>query len=235
MRAQASWLALPPEPWKNGGGVTRTVSVDAVQQPPRWRVSVADIDRAGPYSRYAGYDRVSVVLTGDGVALRAGDASVCLAPGVATAFTGDAAFDCRLTDGPVRVLNLFVLRGAARASVMCIGAPQDPKPALAGSQHTRQPDSPPAPQLATQPVLHAGNLTSDGAMTQTLRIAIAIQAGRLNVAPGADDILLAAGDYAIGLCADDAASIRYIATTPPRPGALAAVLLDVVVTAPAFP
>ncbi|MPS79395.1 MAG: HutD family protein [Achromobacter sp.] len=231
MRAQASWLALPPEPWKNGGGVTRTVSVDAVQQPPRWRVSVADIDHAGPYSRYPGYDRVSVVLTGGGVALRAGDASVCLMPGVATAFTGDAAFDCRLTDGPVRVLNLFVLRGAARASVTCISAPRDPKPALDGSQHTRQL----APQLATQPILLAGNLTSDGTTTQTLRIAIAIQAGRLNVAPGADDILLAAGDYAIGLCADDAAPIRYIATTPPRPGALAAVLLDVVVTAPAFP
>ena len=231
MRAQASWLALPPEPWKNGGGVTRTVSVDAVQQPPRWRVSVADMDHAGPYSRYPGYDRVSVVLTGGGVALRAGDASVCLMPGVATAFTGDAAFDCRLTDGPVRVLNLFVLRGAARASVMCISAPQDPNPALDGSQHTRQP----APQLATQPVLHAGNLTSDGAMTQTLRIAIAIQAGRLNVAPGAEDMLLAAGDYAIGLCEEDAAPTRYIATNPPRPGALAAVLLDVVVTAPAFP
>lgn len=231
MRAHASWLALPPEPWKNGGGVTRTVSVDAVQQPPRWRVSVADIDRAGPYSRYAGYDRVSVVLTGGGVALRAGDASVCLMPGVATAFAGDAAFDCRLTDGPVRVLNLFVLRGAARASVTCIGAPQDPKPALDGSQHTRQP----APQLATQPVLLAGNLTSDGTTTQTLRIAIAIQAGRLNVAPGADDTLLAAGDYAIVLCEDDAASTRYIATNPPRPGAMAAVLLDVVVTAPAFP
>lgn len=231
MRAQASWLALTPEPWKNGGGVTRTVSVDAVQQPPRWRVSVADIDRAGPYSRYAGYDRVSVVLTGGGVALRAGDASVCLAPGVATAFTGDAAFDCRLTDGPVRVLNLFVLRGAARASVTCVGAPQDPKLALEGSQHTRQP----APQLAPQPVLHAGNLTADGATTQTLRIAIAIQAGRWNVAPGADDMLLAAGDYAIGLCEDVAAPTRYIATNPPRPGALAAVLLDVVVTAPAFP
>ena len=63
----ASWLAVTPEPWKNGGGVTRTLSVDTAGQPPRWRVSVADIDRDGPYSRFPGYDRVSVVLTGGGV------------------------------------------------------------------------------------------------------------------------------------------------------------------------
>lgn len=67
------WQALPPEPWKNGGGVTRTLAADkdaAESAAARWRVSIADITRDGPYSRFAGDDRVSVVLSGAGVVLR---------------------------------------------------------------------------------------------------------------------------------------------------------------------
>lgn len=130
MRAvHTSWLDLAPEPWKNGGGVTRTLAVDAAMPPgaaPRWRVSIADIERDGAYSRFDGYDRVSVVLSGAGVALRAYEVegadgqdgvNVTLRPGVPTAFPGDVAMQAQLLDGPVRVLNLFVLRGAAVAEV----------------------------------------------------------------------------------------------------------------------
>lgn len=133
MRAvHASWRDLPPEPWKNGGGVTRTLAVDdavpasacatADAAAPRWRVSVADIDRDGAYSRFPGYDRVSVVLSGAGVALQGDGVNVTLRPGVPTGFPGDAALQSRLLDGPVRVLNLFVLRSAAQASVRCAQA-----------------------------------------------------------------------------------------------------------------
>lgn len=142
MRAvHTSWLDLAPEPWKNGGGVTRTLAVDAAKPTgaaPRWRVSIADIERDGAYSRFDGYDRVSVVLSGAGVALRADGAAgadvalraygvegadgrdgvtVTLRPGVPTAFPGDVAMQAQLLDGPVRVLNLFVLRGSAVAEV----------------------------------------------------------------------------------------------------------------------
>lgn len=118
----AGWRDLPPEPWKNGGGVTRTLAVDEAAAPPRWRVSIADIDADGPYSRFAGYDRVSVVLSGAGVALRGDGVALSLLPGVAAGFPGEAAVQSRLLDGPTRVLNLFVLRGAAQASVWCAGA-----------------------------------------------------------------------------------------------------------------
>lgn len=122
--AQAAWQALPPEPWKNGGGVTRTLAVDGQAAVPRWRVSIADIQQDGPYSRFPGYDRVSVVLSGQGVALHGEGAALDLLPGVPTAFAGDLALQSRLLDGPVRVLNLFVLRGAAQATVSCAGSAQ---------------------------------------------------------------------------------------------------------------
>lgn len=128
--AQADWQGLPPEPWKNGGGVTRTLAVDA-QAPPRWRISIADIGRDGPYSRFPGHDRVSVVLSGEGVALQGEGEGLVLQPGVPTAFAGDVAFQSRLLGGPVRVLNLFVLRGAAQATVSCSGWGQGASLALA--------------------------------------------------------------------------------------------------------
>lgn len=131
--AQADWLRLPPEPWKNGGGVTRTLAVDT-QPEPRWRVSIADIDRDGPYSRFPGHDRVSVVLSGQGVTLQGDGKEIRLLPGVPTAFAGDVAFQSRLLGGPVRVLNLFVLRGAAQAAVSGFGGGPSASPVLvAGS------------------------------------------------------------------------------------------------------
>jgi len=218
----ASWLAVTPEPWKNGGGVTRTLSVDAAQQAPRWRVSVADIDRDGPYSRFPGYDRVSVVLTGGGVELvedadayaDAADVAdvadladarrITLAPGVATAFAGDAGFQARLVNGPVRVLNLFVLRGAAAASVVCVGGGQS--------------------------AVQAGGLAQDGASTHTLRIVVAAQAGRLNQAAADADVALAAGDYVVDVSGVSCGIDARQAFAPAQPTArddVAAVVLDV--------
>lgn len=221
----ASWLAVTPEPWKNGGGVTRTLSVDAAQQPPRWRVSVADIDRDGPYSRFPGYDRVSVVLTGGGVELVAEGADVAdvaevadvadvadagritLAPGVATAFAGDAGFQSRLLNGPVRVLNLFVLRGSAVASVLCVGGGQS--------------------------AVQAGGLAQASATTHTLRIVVAAQAGRLNQAAADAGVALAAGSYVVGVSCGIDARQAFAPAQPTARDGVAAVVLDVRVPASA--
>ncbi|MDH0735670.1 HutD/Ves family protein [Achromobacter spanius] len=221
----ASWLAVTPEPWKNGGGVTRTLSVDTAGQPPRWRVSVADIDRDGPYSRFPGYDRVSVVLTGGGVELLAEGADVAdvaevadvadvadaeritLAPGVATAFAGDAGFQSRLLNGPVRVLNLFVLRGAAVASVLCVGGGQS--------------------------AVQAGGLAQDSATTHTLRIVVAAQAGRLNQAAADAGVALAAGSYVVGVSCGIDARQAFAPAQPMARDGVAAVVLDVRVPASA--
>jgi hypothetical protein len=58
--------------WKNGTG--RTTEIDV--HPPRaaldafdWRISVADVARSGPFSRFAGIDRTIVVIAGAGMRL----------------------------------------------------------------------------------------------------------------------------------------------------------------------
>lgn len=194
--APASWLALPSEPWKNGGGRTRTLAADGAG---RWRASIADIDRDGPYSRFPGYDRVSVVLSGQGVALRGEGAAVLLLPGKPAGFSGDAAFQSRLLGDPVRVLNLFVLRRAARACVCAIGGPAA--------------------------ALRAGAL--DGP-ARTIRLALALRAGRLAEAPG---VALAADEFVVTAGGGDACGAFVPAAGLPSDG-VAAVVLDIGVADP---
>jgi len=107
--------ALVASPWKNGGGITREVASCAYE----WRVSIADIDRDGPFSRFDGIDRTLVLLSGAGMTLtEAGGARHVLdAPLARADFAGETAIDATLHDGPTRDFNLMTRRSAARGTV----------------------------------------------------------------------------------------------------------------------
>ena len=197
---RASWLALPPEPWKNGGGVTRKLAADAAA---RWRVSIADIDRDGPYSCFPGYDRVSVVLSGQGVELSGDGAVITLRPGAPAGFAGDTAFHSRLVDGPVRVLNLFVLRGGARARVACLGG--------------------------TAQACTAGSLPDAAREDPLIRLIVAMNAGRLHGPVPGTHWELDAGEFALGR-GDDAPDQFLPAEAPPA-GTASALRVDIAVQA----
>lgn len=205
------WLALPPEPWKNGGGVTRTLAVDAAAgDAARWRISVADIAQGGPYSRFAGDDRVSVVLSGQGATLRGEGVQVLLLPGKPAAFAGDVAWQCSLADGPLQVLNLFLRRGMAQARVWCAGMAAQTGPA----------------------VLPAGTGLQPGGAAQRLRFCLALAAGRWQGPDGAQE--LAAGEFLLrpASCTGNPGAEGDHTFMPargmaPRADGLAAVLLDI--------
>jgi hypothetical protein len=115
-----------PQPWRNGGGLTR----ELLAWPPgagewRLRVSVADIERSGPFSAYAGIDRWFTVLEGGGVELTLPEGAQRLWPGdAALLFPGEAAPDCKLLqDGRTRDLNLMHRRGQGRARLWHAAAP----------------------------------------------------------------------------------------------------------------
>jgi len=108
------------ERWANGGGWTRTLL--AWPDPARWalRISVADVEQAGPFSAFPGVDRWFAVLEGDGVRLAtAGRASAVVRADDEQlhAFPGDAATDCELLGGATRDLNVMVRRREARATI----------------------------------------------------------------------------------------------------------------------
>ncbi len=101
-----------PTAWRNGGGVTRELLV--VPATGEWsaRVSVADIGADGPFSAYPGVRRWTTVLDGAGIELTIDGTKRRLdADGACLAFDGAANVDARLSNGPVRDLNLMA-RGA---------------------------------------------------------------------------------------------------------------------------
>lgn len=110
--------AIPPEPWRNGGGWTRTLASAADDAGLLWRVSVADIESEGPFSTFDGMDRTSFLLQGSGLMLAgAGEPIRFQAPGDIAAFPGEAQLRPQLGLGPARLLNVMTRRAASVASV----------------------------------------------------------------------------------------------------------------------
>lgn len=109
---------VTPQPWRNGGGLTR----ELLTWPPdgAWsiRISVADIGSDGPFSSFPGVNRWFAVLQGAGVRLSFGARTQTLGPGSApVSFDGAAAPGCELLDGPTRDLNLMIRSGAGRGAM----------------------------------------------------------------------------------------------------------------------
>jgi environmental stress-induced protein Ves len=106
-------------PWKNGGGITHeAIRVPAGGESFRWRVSVAQIDVSGPFSDFAGYHRVMVLLRGAGVRLEfdSGAPASLSTVGDMLEFDGALKADCRLVDGPCTDLNLMVAKSMPRGT-----------------------------------------------------------------------------------------------------------------------
>jgi uncharacterized protein len=103
---------VPPQAWRNGGGVTRELLAWPPDVEP-WalRVSVADIESDGPFSAFPGVERWFSVISGSGVVLSFPEGVLRLTQkDPPLRFDGAAAPGCRLLKGPTRDLNLM-LRG----------------------------------------------------------------------------------------------------------------------------
>lgn len=115
-----------PQPWRNGGGLTREV----VSYPPGssledfdWRLSLAEVEKPGPFSLFPGVDRFLTVLrgklelrfqSGTFAALSSQDRDVL-------AFSGDDPVVGGPVDGSVSDLNLMVKRSRFRGKLEYIG------------------------------------------------------------------------------------------------------------------
>ena len=96
---------VTPQPWKNGGGVTRELL--AWPTAANWlvRISVADIEKDGPFSAFPGIKRTITVLSGTGIWLDE-PVNVLLKPKYPPyTFSGDLTPHCDLIRGPTRDLN----------------------------------------------------------------------------------------------------------------------------------
>jgi uncharacterized protein len=118
----ASYAAAP---WKNGGGVTHEIARSDADASPAWRLSVATIDRDGPFSNFSGCDRTIVPIDGAGFELAFDDGtSVCLNRLFEPfAFAGEARVSCRLVDGRSRDFNVITRRDRWTHAVQRLDVP----------------------------------------------------------------------------------------------------------------
>ena len=119
---------LKAVPWKNGLGITREIAFEppgASMDDFLWRVSIADVDTASPFSRFPGIDRTIVLLEGDGftMTLDGRHDHALTTPCEPFAFPGEAQVEVALAGGATRDFNLMVRRGAALGTVDVVRGP----------------------------------------------------------------------------------------------------------------
>lgn len=109
------FAGLAPSPWKNGGGSTTEVALS----PPGasfdsfdWRISLATIATAGPFSAFPGIDRTLALVDGLGVLLDMGaDGRFSLTDDdPVIAFPGEAQVVASLIGAPTTDFNVMTRR-----------------------------------------------------------------------------------------------------------------------------
>jgi hypothetical protein len=108
--------------WKNGCGATRELAVHppgASFESLDWRASVADIEASGPFSEFAGLDRVILLIDGDGIRMDFGDGDAHALTQLFEphAFHGEQPVLAHLVGGPSRDFNVMLRRGVVSGSV----------------------------------------------------------------------------------------------------------------------
>ncbi|MEZ2390513.1 HutD family protein [bacterium RCC_150] len=103
---------LRPEPWRNGGGVTREIAshpkaASAQDGAWDWRVSIADVGTAGDFSTFPGMERVITVIDGELMLLTVDGEEHPLEKYRPFRFSGEAASASALPTGDVRDLNVI--------------------------------------------------------------------------------------------------------------------------------
>jgi len=115
-----SWSIIPlasvaSQPWRNGSGVTRELLAWPTRENWQVRISVAEVDAEGPFSRFEGMERWFAVLEGDGMELHARRVFHRLTRASDPfRFDGGEPVNCTLLGGATRDFNLMAAPGSAR-------------------------------------------------------------------------------------------------------------------------
>ena len=108
--------SIRPEPWRNGGGVTREIARHAREASPDgswdWRVSIAEVGKAGDFSAFPGMERVISVIDGELLVLTVDGEEHAMERYRPFRFSGDAATSSALPTGDIRDLNVIARRSA---------------------------------------------------------------------------------------------------------------------------
>lgn len=109
---------LKSQPWLNGGGKTKVLaSVAGPDGDFDWRISIAEVNKAGEFSELPGVDRVITLIDGEFLMLTVDGVEHGLERYRPFRFSGDASTTAELPTGPGMDLNLMTRRGSYRGFV----------------------------------------------------------------------------------------------------------------------
>ncbi|GAA2852571.1 HutD/Ves family protein [Paenarthrobacter ilicis] len=111
------FASIRPQPWRNGGGVTRELAshpsaASAQDGAWDWRVSIAEVSKAGEFSGFPGMERVITVIEGELLLLTVDGSEHPLEKYRPFRFSGEAAASGALPTGDIRDLNVITREGA---------------------------------------------------------------------------------------------------------------------------
>lgn len=109
------------ERWSNGLGWTREIfRSPADAQAWDWRISIAEVDKDGPFSSFPGVDRELVLLAGEGMRLvfEDGESVELTPPHDRARFAGERSLCAELIAGPTQDFNLMWRRDRVDTSLL---------------------------------------------------------------------------------------------------------------------
>lgn len=115
------YASLKATPWANGGGITRQVASGTAAQTTLgsgakgqdwdWRISIAEVSKAGPFSPMPGFERILTIIDGELIALTVDGVEHGLEKFRPYRFSGDSQTSATLPTGALKNLNVFTRRG----------------------------------------------------------------------------------------------------------------------------
>ncbi|MCY0905548.1 HutD family protein [Arthrobacter sp. H14-L1] len=108
---------LSPERWANGDGVTRTLAAQKAADGDGclWRISIAEVSTAGPFSAMPGIDRIVTVIDGELLLLEVDGSEHLLEKYRPFRFSGDSSTSASLPTGNVMDLGVLARRRNIKA------------------------------------------------------------------------------------------------------------------------
>lgn len=135
-------------PWKNLGGITRSIARATLDQRVAWRLSRADVAQDGAFSIFAEFERILTVVSNSGVTLAYPGGKIKADPWKPVRFSGALEVFSHLENGPLTDLNLMV------DPTLCDGSVQTHRGALSKVIHPPSAGTKVFHVLAGNPVLN---------------------------------------------------------------------------------
>ena len=130
------FASLPSRPWGSNSGRAKDLATGPAGSSGAsgWRLSAATIEKSGPFTSFAGMDRITVPVEGELLLLNVDGTEHAMERLRPLRYPGDVPVQASLPTGAVTVLNTFADRNSFGAAVMVVELSKKNSPSLGPGQ-----------------------------------------------------------------------------------------------------